>query len=64
MCSLRVGKRFTKVRAVAQFAGFENLAAVETFHILRIVIFRDQACSSMLAGIFPHGGLGANLVAL
>ena len=64
MCSLCVGKRFTEIRAVVQFAGFENLAAIETFDVLRIIVFRDQARSGVLAGVFRHGSLGANLVAL
>jgi hypothetical protein len=31
---------------------------------LRIIVFRDQARSGVLAGVFRHGSLGANLVAL
>ena len=59
---LGVGKRFTKTRAAIQFAGFQNLAAVETFDVLRIVIFGDQARSGMLAAVFRHSTLSTNLV--
>lgn len=49
MCSLRVRKRFAEIRGVVQFASFENLATVEAFDVLRIVVFGDQAGPGMLA---------------
>ncbi len=50
MCSLGVRKRFAEIRGVVQFAGFENLAAVEALDVLRIVVFGDQASAGVLAG--------------
>ncbi|MGB9243921.1 MAG: hypothetical protein WCC03_11250 [Candidatus Acidiferrales bacterium] len=57
MYSLRVRKRFAEIRAVVQFSSLENLAAVEAFDILGIVIFGDQARSGMLAGHILHNNL-------
>ena len=67
MCSLRVRKRFAEIRGVVQFAGFENLAAVEAFDVLRIVVFGDQASPGVLAGgirWIGHSSFSANLTAL
>ncbi len=67
MCSLRVRKRFAEIRGVVQFAGFEDLTAVEAFNVLRIVVFGDQARSGVLAGgirWIRHRSFSANLTAL
>jgi len=67
MCSLRVRKRFPEIRGVVQFAGFEDLAAVEAFYELRIVVFGDQASSSVLAGGIQgirHRSFSTDLTAL
>ena len=50
MCWLRVRKRLAEIRGVVQFAGFEDLAAVEAFDVLRIVVFGDQPGPGVLAG--------------
>jgi hypothetical protein len=67
MCRLGVRKRFAEISAVVQFAGFEDLAAVEALDVLRIVIFGDQARSGVLAGgtrLIRHRSLSPNLTAL
>jgi len=50
MCSLRVRKRLAEIRGVVQFAGFKDLAAVEAFDVLRIVVFGNQAGAGVVAG--------------
>ena len=43
-------KAIRRNRGVLQFTRFEDLAAVEAFNVLRIVIFGDQAGTGVLAG--------------
>src|ERR1700685_2452661 len=43
------------------FAGFENFAAVEAFHILRVVVLGDQLSTRVRAGRFGHGGIQINV---
>ena len=46
-----VGERFAETRLVVfQFAGFEDFAAVQALHVLRVFIFGDELRSFVLAG--------------
>jgi hypothetical protein len=65
--ALCVRKRFAEIRVVVQFARFENLAAIETFDVLRIVVFGDQAGPGVLTGGIQwvrHGSFSTDLSAL
>ena len=67
MCRLGVRKRFAEICGVVQFTGFEDLAAVEAFDVLRIVVFGDQPGPGVLArGILwiRHRSFSTNLTAL
>ena len=62
-----VRKRLAEIRGVVQFAGFKDLAAVEAFDILRIVVFGDQAGAGVLAGgtrWIGHRSFNTDLTAL
>jgi predicted hotdog family 3-hydroxylacyl-ACP dehydratase len=54
---LSVRQGFVKSGAFAQFAHFQNLAAIQTLNVLRIIILGDETRMSMFAWRFRHGGL-------
>jgi len=50
----RVGQGFVEARLLNQFAGLENLAAVQALDVLGVVILGDETRAIVLAGRIGH----------
>lgn len=50
----RVRERFVEAGLLAHFASLQNLAAVQTLDVLRIVVLGDETRAFVLAGRIGH----------
>ena len=56
-----VRQRSIEARAIIQFSGLQNLAAVKALDVLSVVVLGDYSCALMLAGRVGHFHLNRNL---